>query len=105
MRPLAAVAVLFVAALAACEGSKGAPAESAGCTKDTDCKGDRICESAHCTAPPAMPVPAVANVPAVTASPAPDTPTAPSLAKVRVNSDPDSAHVSEEGVELCSSSR
>jgi hypothetical protein len=99
MRPIAAVAVLFVAALAACEGSRGTPAENVGCTKDTDCKGDRICENMRCTAPPTT----AANVPAAATSPATDIPTAPSLAKVRVNSEPDSAHVSEDGVELCSS--
>jgi hypothetical protein len=103
MRPNAATAFLFVVALAACEGSKSAPAESAGCTKDTDCKGERICENAHCTAPPATPAQTAANIPTPATSPAPDTPTAPSLARVRVNSEPDSAHVSEEGVELCSS--
>jgi hypothetical protein len=103
MRPIATVAVLFVAALLGCDSPRVTSTEAVGCTKDTDCKGERICENAHCTAPPATPAPTAANVPAVTASPAPDTPTAPSLAKLRVNSEPDSAHVSEEGVELCSS--
>jgi hypothetical protein len=28
-----------------------APASSAGCSKDTDCKGDRICESGKCVDP------------------------------------------------------
>ena len=97
MRPNAATAFLFVVALAACEGSKGASAESAGCTKDTDCKGDRICESGRCIAPPA----AAANVPAMATSLAGDTAAAPSLVKVRVNAAPDSARVSEDGVELC----
>jgi hypothetical protein len=103
MRPIAAVAVLFVAALLGCDSPKVISTEAVGCTKDTDCKGDRVCENARCIAPPAMPVPTAANVPAAATSPAPDTPTAPSLAKLRVNSEPDSAHVSEEGVELCSS--
>jgi len=99
MRPNAATAFLFIVALAACEGSKGAPVESAGCGKDTDCKGDRVCENARCTAPPTT----AANVPAAATSLATDMPTAPSLAKVRVSSEPDNAHVSEDGVELCSS--
>jgi hypothetical protein len=28
-----------------------APAATAGCTKDTDCKGDRVCDRGTCTAP------------------------------------------------------
>ena len=37
-----------------------APAETSapavvGCTKDTDCKGNRICENAKCVEPPAVP--------------------------------------------------
>jgi TolB protein len=34
-----------------------APAAGGGCTKDTDCKGDRVCENGHCIAPSA-PAPA-----------------------------------------------
>lgn len=101
MHPIAAVAVLFVAALLGCDSPKVTSTEAVGCGKDTDCKGDRICENARCTAPP-TPTPTAANVPAVTTSPPTDTPTARSLAKLRVNSEPDSAHVSEDGVELCS---
>ncbi|HEY8086728.1 MAG TPA: hypothetical protein VIF09_02755 [Polyangiaceae bacterium] len=89
MRIVAAAAALgLVTSLAACQGpgASPTPTASAGCSKDTDCKGDRICENAACTAPPAAHLPA-----------------AVSLAKVRVNSDPDTTHVSEDGVELCSS--
>jgi hypothetical protein len=32
-------------------GSPSSPGPSAGCTKDTDCKGDRVCESGVCRAP------------------------------------------------------
>jgi hypothetical protein len=89
MRSLAAAVMLgLVTLLAACQGPGASPTASAGCGKDTDCKGDRICENAVCTAPPAHAVHLPASV---------------SLAKVRVNSDPDSATVSEDGVELCSS--
>lgn len=37
----------------ACSGTvrTGVPDTSAGCTKDTDCKGDRICAAGRCTAP------------------------------------------------------
>jgi hypothetical protein len=97
MRPITAAAVLFVVALAACEGPRGVTSGTAGCGKDTDCKGDRICESARCIAPPA----AAANVPAMATSLAGDTAAALSLVKVRVNAAPDSTRVSEDGVELC----
>jgi len=43
---------LFVAAVVGCEGPKVAQQASAGCGKDMDCKGDRICESGRCTTPP-----------------------------------------------------
>jgi hypothetical protein len=51
-------------------------AAHAQCTKDTDCKGDRVCEAGKCTAPaPAAPAPAapsdVAPSADATASPAP----------------------------------
>jgi hypothetical protein len=97
MRPIAG-AVLLIAAIAACDGPKATSTEAVGCTKDTDCKGDRICESARCTAP-ATPAPPTASLAALTTSP-PAVP--PTLAKLRVTSEPDSAHVSEDGVELCS---
>jgi hypothetical protein len=32
-------------------GSTSAPGPSSGCSKDTDCKGDRVCESGVCRAP------------------------------------------------------
>ena len=44
-----------------------------------------------------------AIVPAVMTGAPTVIPTAPSLAKVRVSSEPDGAHVSEDGIELCSS--
>jgi hypothetical protein len=101
MRPTAAVLLPLLLALAACEGPRASPNETAGCGKDTDCKGDRICENARCTAPPS-PAPAAVNLPAVATSPASDERVAPPLAKVRLNTDPDGAHVSEDGVDLCS---
>lgn len=33
-------------------GSTTAPAAASGCTKDTECKGDRICSSGSCVDPP-----------------------------------------------------
>lgn len=44
-----------------------------GCTKDTDCKGDRICEAGQCVSPPApTPTPTPVTTPApVTAPPTP----------------------------------
>jgi hypothetical protein len=35
-------------------------AAGGGCTKDTDCKGDRICEAGKCVSPPPAAAPAVA---------------------------------------------
>jgi hypothetical protein len=101
MRPIVAGAFLFIVALAACEGPRGTANETAGCGKDTDCKGDRICENARCTAPP-LPAATAANIPAVATSPATEARAAAPFAKVLLNTDPDTAHVSEDGVELCS---
>jgi hypothetical protein len=40
------------------------PAHASGCSKDTDCKGDRICESGECAAPAeAAPASAAATPP------------------------------------------
>jgi len=36
----------------------GASPQAKGCTKDTDCKGDRICENATCVDPKRPPAPA-----------------------------------------------
>lgn len=37
-----------------CGGGRGLPAEASegGCSKDTDCKGDRICQARTCVDPP-----------------------------------------------------
>lgn len=49
-----------------------APAHAGGCSKDTDCKGDRICESGDCVAPPASAAaPASAPVPSRARTPVP----------------------------------
>src|SRR5687767_11147978 len=37
-------------ALSGCPGTE-APDEVSGCRRDTDCKGDRICEAGACVAP------------------------------------------------------
>jgi len=101
MRPMVAAPFVFIVALAACESPRGTRNEIAGCGKDTDCKGDRVCEDARCVAP-SSPATAPANIPAVATSPATDPRTAaPSLRKLRLNTEPDSARVFEEGVELC----
>jgi hypothetical protein len=57
--------VLFVAAIFATQFSGVA---HAGCEKDTDCKGDRICEAGACVNPPAVTQPETATSPAATAS-------------------------------------
>ena len=89
--------VLFVAAVLGCGGPRVAQQASAGCGKDTDCKGDRICESGRCTPP--SPAATIASLsPTSTATPNPA-----ALAKVRVNSEPEGTSVKEDGVELCSS--
>ncbi|RYZ04435.1 MAG: hypothetical protein EOO73_23560 [Myxococcales bacterium] len=60
----------------------------AQCTKDTDCKGDRVCEEGKCTSPPApagaaaRPVPAEAPAAAEAPAPVPGTPEAPLPAEV-----------------------
>jgi len=91
---------LFVAAVVGCEVPKVAQQASAGCGKDMDCKGDRICESGRCTTPPS-PNATMASAPPTSTTTT--TPTAPSLAKVRVNSEPEGTSITEDGVELCSS--
>jgi hypothetical protein len=61
---LAAAAVTSIAVLYACGGEPlpeaatpattepaPAPAGGSACAKDTDCKGDRICDKGQCTAP------------------------------------------------------
>ena len=94
------VVLAGIVALLGCEGAKSASTEVAGCGKDTDCKGDRICESGRCTAP-ASPNATLAIAPPT--STGTTTSTTPSLAKMRVGSEPDDVSVAEEGVELCSS--
>jgi hypothetical protein len=84
-------------ALLGCEGP--APQAAAGCGKDTDCKGDRVCESGRCVAPLSPAAIAADNPASDSAIP----PGAPSLAKVRVNTEPDGVGVREDGVEICSS--
>lgn len=56
-------------------------ASPAGCTKDTDCKGDRICEAGQCVNPPATTAaPAAVAEPVVTPPPPPPAPAASSPA-------------------------
>ena len=99
MRLIVAGAVaLFFAAVLGCEGARVAQQGSTGCTKDTDCKGDRICESGRCSAP-STPTATVVNTPPTSTV---TTPATASLAKVRVGSEPEGVRVTEEGVELCS---
>src|SRR5690606_7961893 len=49
------------------EATEAPAAQDAGCTKDTDCKGDRICEVGVCVAPRPV-APAVAATPAAAGS-------------------------------------
>jgi hypothetical protein len=60
---LTAGAIALVPLLGACD-------PPAGCSKDTDCKGDRICQSGHCVAPSGTPGAANAG-PKPTAPPVP----------------------------------
>lgn len=52
-------------------GQAGAAAQ---CFKDTDCKGDRICESGKCVSPQAAPALGERPAPTVAAQPAPEAP-------------------------------
>lgn len=65
-RTALSLAALAGAALAGC--GKGPDGDAAGCTKDTDCKGDRVCVAGSCQEAPAGA--------ATTAKPAPPQPTA-----------------------------
>lgn len=75
MKKIATVALL-VFAIAGCDKPKDETAQTspapAMCAKDTDCKGDRICESGQCTSPTLQPLAA--------ANPEPLQPAAPSVA-------------------------
>jgi hypothetical protein len=50
-----------------------APLAQAQCTKDTDCKGDRVCEGGACTSPVPPPVVAAPSTVAAPAEPTPPT--------------------------------
>jgi hypothetical protein len=47
------IAVLSASLLLACNPSSSGSSASGGCTKDTDCKADRICQAGQCVAPAA----------------------------------------------------
>ncbi len=66
-------AVLMVAAVLG--GTTWAQAQ---CSKDTDCKGDRVCDAGQCTSPPAAVAPATSPAPSVApaAEPSPAAPVA-----------------------------
>ncbi len=72
-------------------------AASAQCTKDTDCKGDRVCEAGKCTSPaalpPAPPAPPGSDAPGAAAvaplAPAPAAPNAGGAAPAAAPSDED----------------
>jgi hypothetical protein len=49
----------------------------AECTKDTECKGDRVCEAGSCVAPPPGSAPAPAQQPAAAPAPVAPAPVAP----------------------------
>ena len=75
MKQIAIVALLALV-ISGCDKPKEETAQinqsPAMCAKDTDCKGDRICESGQCTSP--------ATQPLASASPAALQPAAPSIA-------------------------
>jgi hypothetical protein len=93
---VAGAVALFVVVLAGCEQPQQA---AAGCGKDTDCKGDRLCESGRCVSPPS-PAAIVADVPPAPSARAPADPSG--FAKLRLNTEPDGVSVREDGVEICS---
>ena len=79
MRTAFLCSILFL--LAACNGPAGtatttepsienSTAEMLQCSKDIDCKGDRICEKGVCTSPSPLAVTATAAAAAIEASPA-----------------------------------
>ncbi len=94
---VAGAVTLFVVVLAGCDQPQQA---AAGCGKDTDCKGDRVCETGRCVSPPS-PAAIVADVPAAALATAPPAPSG--FAKVRLNTEPDGVSVREDDVEVCSS--
>lgn len=68
----------------------------AGCSKDTDCKGDRICVAGACTAPSATPATTPASAPAAAPTPPPAAPAAvtltePMIAEIYMKGDVTSA--------------
>ncbi len=63
----------------------------AGCSKDTDCKGDRICVAGACTTPNAQPAATPAPVTAPTPPPAAVTLTEPMIAEIYMKGDVTSA--------------
>jgi hypothetical protein len=60
------IAIVAVALFPACDKPDAAEITRAdeGCMKDTDCKGDRICDQGRCTAPPITGTPACPPCPA-----------------------------------------
>ena len=75
MKQIAIVALLALI-ISGCDTPKEETAQAtqppAMCAKDTDCKGDRICENGQCTSPAAQPL--------IAAKPEPLQPAAPSVA-------------------------
>lgn len=92
-------AVLTFVVAVGCDASRGESSAASGCGRDTDCKGDRICDNGRCVNPPSP----LATTPSV--PPGAATQEAPafaaSVAKVRLLTRPDAVTVSEDGVELC----
>lgn len=72
---MALALLLAAAALAGCKKSEPA-APAAGCAKDTDCKGDRVCAKGECVEPAATAAPTAGPIPTA-AGPIPTAAVAP----------------------------
>src|SRR6185295_1738217 len=63
MRPAVPFLATLVTSISSCAGAPSRPAVPAGCAKDTDCKGERVCERGACVEPAPPPPPPVDAAP------------------------------------------
>jgi len=66
-------------------------AQADGCSKDIDCKGERVCENRECVAPPS-PTPGVEPAVAIQPIPAPPRPAAPATPQTVLAAEPEHRH-------------